>query len=97
MPRFPHEYVVRGRTPRHLRDAYDRLFRDTLAHGYRARFGSVTHWYLNIDGWRYWSCTTRDCVATSRPCPHAGVGVGCVLNRDIDVPPAQLRLEVEDR
>ena len=98
----PHEYCVRAKLSRSSRDAYDRLWFDVKANGYRGRFGSIPHWYMSVDGWRLWSCEIVDCgpkrMDGRPPCPHSRFEVGCVLNRAlIDEPPsAQLSLE-QDR
>ena len=99
MPEHPHEYIVRATVPQALRDAYDRLWHDIQEHGYRGRFGREVKPYMNCDGWRYWSCVLANCGVQNwnAACPHARLGVGCVINRSMndDLPPRQLSLEVE--
>ena len=100
MPQWPHEYVVRARIARQgLADEYDRLWFAIQEFGYRGRFRREVKPYLNVDGFRYWSCLLAACAVENHnaACPHARVGVGCVMNRallDEDVPPKQLQLEV---
>jgi hypothetical protein len=93
-----HEYIVRARLAAGLKDDYDRLWSDTLAFGWRGRYAATVHRYLSVDGRRYWTCTTVDCVDGVRvPCPSAYIGKPCVLNRasndDLPGEPAQLSLE----
>jgi hypothetical protein len=99
----PHEYIVRGKTPRALRPGYDQLFADTHEFGWRGRFGRTVHRYLSLDGLRYWSCDGSDC----QPCRAVHIEadengelikrIGCVINRanNSDLPAEQLRLEVD--
>ena len=90
----PHLYVVRARTPNKV--GYDQLWHDVWDHGFRARFGRIVRRYLQVDGWRYFSCDASTCE-----CPSMGWwGTGCVINAALvdDPPPAepaQLQLEVE--
>jgi hypothetical protein len=91
--------VVRAKLTGGLQDAYDRLWADIQEHGYRARFLRNVNHYLDITGWRYWTCDLQACAVSQRPCPHRFLPAGCVINRDlVSTPPpdAQLRLGVDE-
>lgn len=53
MPKWPHEYIVRGNS------WSDVDFEDFVAHiranGEMRRWGPYHHTYLDLDGWSYWT------------------------------------------
>jgi len=52
MAQWPHEYTVRGGTPRRDFEHFVRAIREQ---GYQARFKGRLHTYLDLDGYKYWT------------------------------------------
>src|SRR5215472_16886719 len=53
MPETPHEFTLRAKAPD------EKLFERVVLYirqiGYKAKYGSYTYTYLDIDGWKYWT------------------------------------------
>ncbi len=53
MPTTPHEYTLRrNAADEHL---FERMVMHIRYQGYRRCFGKTLYWYLDLDGWQYWT------------------------------------------
>ena len=53
MPQQPHEYTLRAESPDEK--LFERVVLYIRQFGYKAKYGSATYTYLEIDGWKYWT------------------------------------------